>query len=118
MGIGWEPIRNVGWNDPAVAEFSRPPEEEVESGVAIQGHESSLAAAERSLSHRWSEEVPVETFVAALRAMADALSQDQAFTFTVNHRFMLMRPIGTPSIQYDERENQRKVVDLRFSWEA
>lgn len=118
MGIGWKPIRMAEWNDPVDSQFSRPPEEEVESDVATRGHESSLQAAERSLAHHWAKEVSKGDFVAALRALADALSQEQNFTFTVDHQFMLMRPRGTPSIEYTERENQRKEVTLRFSWEA
>jgi len=119
MGIGWEPIRLVGWSDPAAAEFSRPPEEEVESDVVIRGHERPpVEAAERGLSHYWRQEVSKEEFIAGLRALADALSQNQNFTFSVRHQFMIMRPIGTPSIEYLERENQRKEVVFRFSWEA
>ncbi len=118
MGIGWEPIRLAEWNDPERARFSRDPEEAVESRVATSAHGGSLAAAERSLEHEWTEEVSRDKFVAALRALADALSQDQNFTFTVDHRFMIMRPVGTPSIRYHERENQEKTIDLRFSWEA
>lgn len=118
MGIGWEPIRMGGWNDPAVAEFSRSPEEQVEAGVAIQGREQPAQAAERSLAHHWRQDVSKDEFAAGLRALADALSQNQNFTFNVKHQFMLMRPIGTPSIEYTERENQRKEVVFRFSWEA
>jgi len=117
MGIGWEPIRLAEWNDPANAQFSRPPEEEVESDVAA-GRSTSLQAAERSLAHHWSKQVPKEQFIAGLRALADALSQEQNFTFSVDHQFMVMRPRGTPSIEYNERENQRKEVTFRFSWEA
>lgn len=118
MGIGWEPIRMAGWNDPADAEFSRPPEEAVETDVAVRGRQGPAQAAERSLSHHWRQEVSKDEFVAGLRALADALSQNQNFTFNVRHQFMLMRPIGTPSIEYTERENQRKEVVFRFSWEA
>lgn len=118
MGIGWEPIRMAGWNDPAVAASSRPPEEQVEAGVAAQGHEPSLQAAERSLAHHWSQQVSKDEFVAGLRALADALSQSQHFSFAVKHQFMIMRPIGTPSIEYNERENERKEVTFRFSWQA
>lgn len=118
MGIGWEPIRMAGWNDPATAEFSRSPQEEVEFNVAVHGREPSLQAAERSLSHHWSQQVSKDEFAAGLRALADALSQNQNFTFSVNHQFMLMRPIGTPAIEYTERENQRKEVVFRFSWQA
>jgi hypothetical protein len=118
MGIYWKPDRLAQWNDPARAEFSRPPEEEVEANVAAQAHGGSLAAAERSLEHGWAREVSKDDFVAGLRALADALSQDQNFTFTVDHQFMLMRPHGTPSIEYHERENQRKEITLRFAWEA
>jgi hypothetical protein len=108
----------AGWNDPAVAERSRPPEEEVESDVAVRGHEQPAQAAERSLAHHWRQEVPKEEFIAGLRALADALSQNQNFRFSVRHQFMVMRPIGTPSIEYTERENQRKEVVFRFSWQA
>ncbi len=118
MGIGWKPDRLAEWNDPADARFSRGPEEEVEADVANRAHGASLEAAERSLAHHWAREVSKGDFVAALRALADALSQEQNFTFTVDHQFMLMRPLGTPSIEYAERENQRKEVTFRFSWEA
>ena len=90
----------------------------VEAHEEIEAHKDSLRAAERSLTVQWREDVPVDVFVAALRAMADALGQGQNFSFSVSHRFMTMRPIGTPSIQYYERENQRKVVTFRYSWEA
>ncbi len=118
MGIGWKPDRMAGWTDPARARFSRPPEEGVEADVAARGHEASLQAAECSLAHQWSQQVSRDDFVAALRALADALSQNQNFTFAINHQFMLMRPAGTPSIEYAERENERKEVTFRFSWEA
>lgn len=118
MGIGWKPIRQGEWNDPAEFTFSRPPQEEVESDVATRGRGTGLQAAERSLSHHWAKEVSREDFVAGLRALADALGQEQNFSFGVDHQFMLMRPLGTPSIEYSERENQRKEVTFRFSWEA
>ncbi len=118
MGIWWKPDRLADWNDPARAELSRPPEEAVEASVDVEGHRDERGHLERSLTTRWREEVPREKFVAALRALADALSQEQNFTFAVDHRFMIMRPLGTPSIEYYERENQRKEVTFRFSWEA
>ena len=118
MGIWWEPIRMVEYTDPESGRLDRVPEEEVEASEEITAHRDSLGAAERSLSHRWTEEVSREQFVAGLRALADALSQDQSFRFSVDHRFMLMRPIGRPSIEYHERENQRKAVVFRFDWKA
>ena len=116
--VWWLPDRLAERTDRERGRLDRAPEEEVESSVDVQAHPDSLAAAERSLDHRWTEVVPREVFVAALRALADALSQDRFFRFSVNHRFMLMRPIGTPSIEYYERENERKALTLRFSWEA
>ncbi|HOG46131.1 MAG TPA: hypothetical protein PLJ35_17600 [Anaerolineae bacterium] len=118
MGIYWKPNRMAGWTDPARARSSRSPQEGVESAVAEQGTEESLQAAERSQAHHWAKEVSKDDFVAGLRALADALSQSQNFTFSVEHQFMLMRPLGTPSIEYTERENQRKEVTFRFSWQA
>jgi hypothetical protein len=118
MGIGWEPIRLVEYTNPERGQLDRAPEERVEDRVAAQGHEAPLQAAERSLSHQWTAEVTREQFVAGLRALADALSQDQNFSFTIDHRFIIMRPVGTPAIEYHERENERKAVVFRFSWEA
>ena len=118
MGIGWEPIRMAGSTDRESGRLARGTGEAVEAAVEGQGHESSLAAAERSLAHQWSQEVSREQFAAALRALADALSQDRTFRFAVDHRFMIMRPEGTPSIEYQERENQRKALVMRFTWEA
>lgn len=118
MGIGWKPIRLTDWSDPARAGLSRLPEEEVESQVEAEAHAGGPIPEERGLTTHWREEVRRETFVSALRELADALSQDETFTFTVDHRFMVMRPFGTPSIEYYERANQRKEITLRFAWEA
>ncbi len=118
MGIFWKPIRMEGWTNPDAAEFSLPEEGALKGREEIQEHEPPLVAAERGLTAHWREDVPVSQFVAALRALADALSQEQNFSFAVDHRLMLMRPIGTPSIEYYERENQRKEVIFRYTWEA
>ncbi len=118
MGIGWKPDRMAGWTDPERARLNREPEERVEETVDVQGREAPLEAAERSLTVQWREELSCEQFVAALRALADALSQDQNFRFAVDHRFIYMRPQGRPSMEYREREDQRKEVTLRFTWEA
>ncbi len=118
VGIGWKPIRMEGWTNPQVAEFALPEEGALKRREEVQEHEPPLAAAERALTAHWREEVPVGKFAAALRAMAEALSQEQIFSFTVDHRLMLMRPIGTPSIEYSERENERKEVIFRYTWEA
>ncbi len=117
MGIWWKPDRMAGRTDPQAAQFARPEEDALERRAEIEGHETSLQAAERSLATHWREQVSCEQFVAALRALADALSQDQNFTLAVDHHFISMRPIGTPSIEYHEIENQRKAVTFRFSWE-
>ena len=118
MGIGWKPVRLTGWNDPERARLAREPEDQMEAQEVIQAHTGGPLPEERRLTTHWREEVSKDGFVAALRAMADALSQEQNFTFTVDHRFMVMRPLGTPSIEYYERADQRKEIVFRFSWRA
>lgn len=118
MGIGWKPDRMVEHTDPAHPELDRAPQEEVEGRIAAHGRLSPLQAAERSRSQQWTAQVTREQFVAGLRALADALSQDQNFTLTIDHRFLIMRPLGIPEIAYRERENEHKSVAFRFSWEA
>jgi|DewCreStandDraft_5_1066085.scaffolds.fasta_scaffold06266_3 hypothetical protein len=116
--VWWVPDRLVEEVDPEKVQLSYEREEQVEGNVEAEAHTGGPIPEERGLTTRWRQEVPRETFVAALRALADALSQQRNFTFAVNHRFMLMRPLGTPSIEYLERENQRKEVVFRFTWEA
>lgn len=116
--VWWKPDRMAAWTNPQDAQLNRKPEEGVEERVAVRAHEGGPIPEERGQSTRWSEPVPQDTFVAALRALADALSQDQDFTFAVDHRFIIMRPLGTPGIEYYERADQRKELTFRFEWEA
>lgn len=118
MGIYWKPDRMANYTDRQQAEFSKQQgaaEREMEEAQAPQGE---AIIEERGQTVHWREEVPTNTFVAALREMADALERGQDFSFAVGHRFMVMRPTGSPSIEYFERANQRKDVTFRYSWEA
>ncbi|MDI7277308.1 MAG: hypothetical protein QME94_15130 [Anaerolineae bacterium] len=116
--VWWLPDRLVEQVDREKVQLSYEREDRIEEGVAARAHPNGPIPEERGLTTRWREEVSRDTFIAALRALADALSQQENFTFAVDHRFMLMRPLGTPSIEYLERENQRKEVIFRFAWRA
>jgi len=114
----WLPDRRAEAQDPEHARLEAQREAEVEERVDVEAHEGGPIPEERGLTTHWQEEVSPPVFEAALRALADALSQGQNFTFAVDHHFMVMRPIGRPSIEYYERANQRKEIILRYSWEA
>jgi len=118
MGIYWKPDRLANKTDPQQAEFGKQQGAAEKEREEVMAHEGGPIPEERGMTTHWREDVPVNTFVAALREMADALEREQDFSFAVGSRFMVMRPTGSPSIEYDERANQYKRVIFRYSWEA
>jgi hypothetical protein len=117
----WPPIRHV-WEredqDRSTEQMNAQREHLMEAGEEIQATAGGPIPAERGVEAHWAEPVSTEQFVGALRTLADALAQGQGFHFAVDHRFVAMLPTGQPSIEYEERANQRKVVTLRYSWES
>ena len=78
----------------------------------------ALEEAERSAGRGWTAEPTHRELAALLNALAEALSQHEVLRYALDGRFVLLPSTGHASVQYEELENERKVLTVRYSWDG
>ncbi|MGQ9682440.1 MAG: hypothetical protein ACUVX9_07890 [Anaerolineae bacterium] len=84
----------------------------------VESDGGALEEVERGVGRGWTAEPTRRELVALLTALAEALSQREVLRYALDGQFVLLPSTGHATVQYEELENARKVLTVRYSWDG
>jgi hypothetical protein len=120
-GREWPPIERVWQEQERERDSERSSaqaEHQMETQEKIEATQGGSIPAERGKEEHWGLDVSPAVFADSLRNLANAFQQGQGFSYAFDHHYVTMLAGARPSISYDERANEYKVLNLTLTWRA